>query len=250
MTRTASVTRVGFAGALVVGVAACGGDSGSDAGTVTVLAASSLTESVTELKQQVEKEHPGTTVQVSFAASSTLVQQVSQGAPADVVVLADERSAARLPADDRARPHQVVATNRLEIAVPPKNPGQVRSVQDLRRQDLDVVLCAPEVPCGRAAATMLAAVKVNPHVISREPNVKATLTKVRLGEADAGVVYRTDVRAAGADVLGVAVPDTQNVITRLPAYRLRDSAAARTFMTALTGEPGRDVLARHGFGRP
>lgn len=246
--------------ALSLGVAAavsltdgCGsGDKpAADKKVVTVLAASSLTEAFGEITQQVEKDHPDVEVRISFAASSTIVQQVNQHVDADVIALADQTSATRLSSSvvGSAQP-TVFASNHLIIVTPPKNPGHVVDLLSLQSQQLNVVLCAKEVPCGRAAQTALGKVPVKPHVISYEPNVKATLTKVELGEADAGIVYVTDAYAAKDKVLGLTIKDSQNVMTHLPIYALNSHPGTQDFVDAVTSAAGRKTLSDSGFGAP
>lgn len=242
--------------ASTLATAACSSDdassgSTSDTKVITVLAASSLTEAFGDLKKQVEKDHPGLEVRVSFAASSTIVQQVNNSVDADIVALADEKAGTTLKKDviGDAKP-VLFATNQLAIATPPKNPAKIDDLSDLTNQDVDTVLCAEQVPCGRAAKTVLGKGKVKPHVISFEQDVKATLAKVRLGEADAGIVYLTDVTAAGDSVHGVKIKPEQNVTTRLPVYSLKDNDGTRAFLELLNSPAGRKVLTDRGFGQP
>ncbi|MDN5796818.1 MAG: molybdate ABC transporter substrate-binding protein [Intrasporangium sp.] len=225
-------------------------ESGSGVtGTVTVLAAASLTESFDAIAAKLERAHPGLTVEVSYGSSATLVQQVNQGAPADVVALAGEAAAKPLdPA--RVRSSDTFASNSLEIAVPPSNPGHVTSLTDLSGLDLKVVLCEVTVPCGKAAAATLAKATVEPHVVSREIDVKATLAKVSLGEADAAIVYHSDVVAAKGAVSGIPIPAELNTTLDYPIIRLDDEAATRVFVHAVLSPQGRATLTSLGFGPP
>lgn len=217
--------------------------------TITVLAAASLTEPLTTLAHQYEQEHPGTHVVVSFAASSTIVTQLSHGAPADVVALADTETSKKLPADvTKGRRWTPFATNELQIVTPKTNPARVAQLADLEKAD--TVLCAAQVPCGRAANKALARAQVRPHVVSYEKDVKATLAKVVSGDAQAAIVYRTDVRAAGAKVTGVNITAASNVTTTLPIAVWSDKDAAKGFAGLVTGEAGRRVLTGDGFGLP
>ncbi|MDF8262748.1 molybdate ABC transporter substrate-binding protein [Luteipulveratus flavus] len=252
MSALRSGTAVLTATALATTLAGCGGDEQpARSKVVTVLAAASLTEAFTDLKKQVEDAHPDVEVRVSFAASSTIVQQVNNHADADVVALADEKAGKTLKPDvlGSAAP-RLFATNRLMIATPADNPAHVTGLDSLTSSSVDTVLCAPQVPCGRAAKSVLAKGHVTPHVVSYEQDVKATLAKVRLGEADAAIVYVTDVTAAGTSVRGVALKPDQNVTTRLPIYALNDDEGTRAFVDAVTSSTGRKVLTTRGFGAP
>jgi molybdate transport system substrate-binding protein len=214
-----------------------------------VLAAASLTEAFTAIEKDFEAAHPGIDVAISFGASSTLVQQVNHGAPADVIALAGESAAKPL---DRAlvKDEQVFASNVLEVAVPPSNPGRVTGIEDLGRPGLKVVLCAPTVPCGMAADATFAKAGVVPSVVSREMDVKATLAKVRLGEADAAVVYHSDVVAARGAVTGIEVPASVNTVLRYPILRLDEEPAARAFVDFVMGADARRTLGSSGLGSP
>ncbi len=185
--------------------------------TVTVLAAASLTEPLTALARQYERSHNGVTVALSFGSSTTLAQQVAEGAPADVVAFAGTPALDLLPKDifDNGG-RATIARNTMEIATPADNPGRVRGLADLSIPSLDVVLCASTVPCGKAADTVLSRVGITPHVVSREVDVKATLAKVRLGEADAALVYHSDVVSAGDSVRGVPIAEAQNTTLDYP----------------------------------
>jgi molybdate transport system substrate-binding protein len=219
--------------------------------TVVVLAASSLTESLTEAGRDFEKSHPGIDVQLSFASSSTVVTQVNQGAPADLVALAGSSAMDPL---ERSRIAgggiRTLAGNTLEIATPPANPGRVDALADLSRPDLKVVLCLATAPCGKAAAKVLAAAGVAAHVVSYESDAKATLAKVQLGEADAAIVYHSDVVSAGTRVHGVAIPASVNQRLQYPMAPLTDDPATVAFATYLLSEQGRRILRDHGFLMP
>lgn len=235
------------------GSAAGGRQSGGQAGgrTLTVLAASSLTEAMTAMAREFEHDHPGTHVDVSFAASSTIVQQVDEGAPADVIALADLEALKPLdPAKAVKGTLTELAHNSLEIATPPDNPGGVSSLADLSRAGLRVVLCAPQVPCGRSAAHVLLAAGVRAHVVSYERDVKAALTKVELGEADAAIVYRSDVVSARGRVRGVSIPAAANDTQTYPILQLTDLALGREFIAYARSERGRKHLRDNGFQAP
>lgn len=217
--------------------------------TITVLAAASLTEPFTTLAHEYEQQHPGTHVAVSFAASSTIVTQLSHGAPADVVALADTEASKKLPEDvARGKSWTPFATNELQIVTPRGNPAHVSNVADLAKAD--TVLCAKRVPCGRAADKALAKAEVRPHVVSYEKDVKATLAKVISGDAQAAIVYATDVRAAGTKVTGVAIPAATNVTTTLPIAVWSDNSTAKGFADLVRSDAGRRVLTGDGFGLP
>jgi molybdate transport system substrate-binding protein len=224
------------------GSGASGGSSASDR-PVRVLAAASLTEAFGELD--------GPSVQFSYGGSQALARQLRDGAPADVFASADERTMDALVADGVVATPVVFATNRLEIAVQPGNPKRITGLADLARSGLAVVLADPSVPVGAYARQALdrAGVVVRPR--SLELDVKSALAKVTSGEADAAVVYVTDVRAAGAKAAGVPIPADDNVVARYPIAVVagsRHRAAAQAFVRRVLGPDGRRALAHHGFG--
>lgn len=249
----------GLAGALVLAaaVSGCGGDdSGSDAEqgtTLTVFAAASLTGAFEQLGQEFEADHAGVDVQLSFAGSSDLVAQIQGGAPADVFASADEATMEKLTADDLVGTPEAFATNVLEIAVPPGNPAGVASLQDLTKPGLNLVVCAPEVPCGAAAQQVAESAGLTLTPVSEEQSVTDVLNKVTSGEADAGLVYVTDVKAAGDDVEGITFPESAGVANVYPIATVTDSPnadLAQEFMDLVLSDDGRSVLAGFGFGRP
>ena len=253
LTRAVGITAAALTTAALTGCGAAAGEAGKapDRHAVVVLAASSLTESLTAAARGYEKGHPGTDVQLSFASSSTVVTQVNQGAPANLVVLAGKTSMTHLE-KSRIAPDgtRTLAANTLEIATPPGNPGKVTNLADLSRPTLRVVLCAATVPCGMAAAKALSAAGVVAHVVSYEINVKATLAKVQLGEADAAIVYHSDVVSAGARVHGVPIPVSVNQRLDYPLVRLGDDPATVAFAAYLLSDQGRGHLRDHGFLLP
>ncbi len=235
--------------ALVLGLGACG-DGAGERRTVTVLAAASLTDVFELVAADVEADHPGVQVEQSFAASSTIVQQVNEGAPADVVALAGLSSLEPLAQEHRRSEVVTFTSNALELVTPADNPAGVTGLEDLARDDVRLVVCQPEVPCGRAAATLFDRLGLEPAVASYEPDVRATLSKVHLGEADLGVVYRTDVAAAGDGVLGVPIPPEDNVPSDYPVVAVSDSPLAEVVIEELLSERGQQHLADAGFGAP
>ncbi len=242
--------------AVAIGAAGCSAAAGGPGNpptrhTVVVLAASSLTESLTAIAKDFEASHPGIDVQLSFAASSTVVAQVNQGAPADLIALAGKSAMGPLDTSRVAKDGtRTLASNILEIATPPSNPGNVNAITDLSRPTVKVVLCAATVPCGKAAAKTLSAAGVVAHAVSYEIDVKATLAKVRLGEADAAIVYHSDVVSAGVRVRGVPIPASVNQTIDYPLVRLTDDPTTVEFMTFALSDQGRKRLRDNGFLTP
>jgi molybdate transport system substrate-binding protein len=229
-----------------------GADSGTSAlrGSITVFAAASLTESFGEIGKRFETANPGAEVTFSFDASSTLVQQVKAGAPADVLATADEATMQQAVEAKAVAAPAVFARNRLSIIVARGNPKGIRTVADLGRSGLVVVLCAPDVPCGRFGSQILTRAGVSVTPKSLEPNVKGVVSKVVLGEADAGIVYATDVKAAGDKTEGVDIPVDQNVVASYPIAVVRDArsrAVAAAFVNYVRTGEGRSVLGTFGF---
>lgn len=215
---------------------------------VTVFAAASLTGVFTELGTAYERERPGTRVRFNFGSSATLAQQLVQGAPADLFASASPATMRTVTDAGLAAKPVLFARNELQIAVPADNPGRVRGVADLAR--VKVALCAEQAPCGAAAARALAAAGVRVTPVTLEQDVKATLTKVELGEVDAALVYRTDVLAAGGRVLGIAFPEAGQAVNDYPIAVLtgaRSAEAARGFLVLVRSAQGRAVLAKAGF---
>ncbi|MGW0121523.1 molybdate ABC transporter substrate-binding protein [Streptomyces sp. NPDC003327] len=255
---------VALTAALLTPLSACGNDdadketggsgaSGSAAPRteLTVLAAASLTDVFTTAGAAYEKARPGTEITFSFAGSQELVAQVSQGSPADVLVTADTTSMDKVKADTGAP--VIIARNRLVIATGEGNPHQVGGLKDLADTKLKVVLAAPEVPAGKYSRKILDAQKITVKPVSQEPNVRAVLSKVELGEADAGLVYRTDAESAKDKVDAVEIPDAQNAIAQYPAAALKDSenaGAAAAFVAWLSSPEGQKILRDAGFQQP
>lgn len=217
--------------------------------TVTVLAASSLTEPLAALATAYEQAHPGVTVRVSYGSSTTLAQQVAQGAPADIVALAGTEAVAALPAAaTTTHPPIPFAENALVLATPAANPARVGVLADLERPDVAVVLCVATAPCGRAADTALAGAGITAHVVSREVDAKATLTKLRLGEADAALIYHSDVVAARGAVTGIPLPSPYAVSVTYSLVQLTDAPEVAGLVRALTDDGARTAYRAAGFG--
>jgi molybdate transport system substrate-binding protein len=251
---------------LLIGTAAgCGSDtssgtsSGSPSGsprqtTLTVFAAASLTSSFTKLGREFETAHKGVKVSFSFAGSSDLAAQIQQGAPADVFASADTKHMNEAVSAKAVENKPVdFASNTLEIAVPPDNPAGVTSLKDLATPSTKVVVCAPQVPCGAAARKVEQISKVRITPVSEEQAVTDVLTKVESGEADAGLVYVTDVRAAGGKVKGLTFPESSSAVNTYPIAALKKSkhaTLANGFVDLVTSAEGRSVLAAAGFATP
>ncbi len=242
-------------------LAGCGSAAHGSAGTVTgkisgkitVFAAASLTGSFTDLGKAFESAHPGTTVAFSFGASSTLAMQITSGAPADVFASASAKNLDTVVAAGAAAAPRTFATNSAEVAVAPASRTSVTSLADLGKVGVKVALCQPEVPCGALATSVLghAGVQVTP--VTRGLDVKAVLASVTSGEVDAGIVYVTDVLAAGAKVVGVTIPAGQNSSTAYPIATVtssRNPLLAKAFDDFVLSPVGEAVLARAGFGKP
>ena len=264
--------------AVLLGTAACTGtagdeDAGTDAssdavgtgepaGTVTVFAAASLTDVFTGLGNRLEEEDPSLDVRISFAGSSSLAGQLLQGAPADVFASADEAQMAKLADEGLIEDSDVFARNPLMLAVPAADPeGIVRpegragipSLSELITSDLTMAVCAPEVPCGAAAAEVLDAAGLSDVPDTYEDDVRAVLTKVQLGEVDAGLVYVSDVHSAGSSIRALAFSESSRAINAYPVGVLADAPnpeAARAFVDLVLSGVGRRALADAGFLPP
>lgn len=242
---------------LLTSAAGCGSDdsgAGAKKTTLTVYAASSLTTTFTELGKQFEKSHKGVKVVFSFGGSSDLVAQIQQGAPADVFASADVANMDKAVTSKLVEGNPVnFASNTLEIAVPPDNPAGVTSLKDLAKPGVQVVVCAPEVPCGAAAQKVGESSGVTIKPVSEEQAVADVLTKVETGEGDAGLVYVTDVQAAGDKVKGVTFPESSAAVNVYPIAALSDSKSkdlAKQFVDLVTSDAGQSVLADAGFAKP
>ncbi|MGW0949399.1 molybdate ABC transporter substrate-binding protein [Streptomyces sp. NPDC002623] len=223
-------------------------------GTVTVFAAASLKESFTALGAAFEKANPGTKVTFSFGGSDSLAASITGGAPADVFASASPKTMKIVTdAKDNATEPATFVRNQLEIATLPGNPDKIASLKDLTKSGLKVVLCDKTVPCGAAAQKVLDAGKLKLTPVSYEQDVKAALTKVELKEADAAVVYKTDVHAAGDKVEGVDFPESADAINEYPIALLKDAPnaeAAKAFIALVQSAEGQQVLTEAGFLKP
>jgi molybdate transport system substrate-binding protein len=223
-------------------------------GEITVFAASSLTESFDAIAKQFEKKYPDVTVKFNYDASSNLATQINQGAPADVFASADQDNLQKtIDAGTVTPPPVVFAKNRLEIAVEKGNPKKIKGLADLQKSGLVVVLCADQVPCGKYAAESLAKAGVSISPASKEENAKATLSKVSIGEADASIVYVTDVKASKGTASGVTIADRQNVIATYPMGVVKESQnarAAKAWVQFVTSKEGQKTLRKFGFLPP
>jgi len=249
----AALAAVAVAGCSSSGSSSSSSGGSSSTGTITVFAAASLTGSFTQLGQQFEAAHQGETVKFSFGPSSGLAEQINSGAPADVFASAAPANMQQVVGAGNASHPQNFAKNKMEVAVPPDNPGKVTSVNDLAKSSVKVALCQPQVPCGVVAAQVFknAGIKVRP--VTLQPDVKSVLTQVETGNVDAGMVYVTDVMAAGSKVKGVPIPASENASTLYPIATISSSkhkSIAQAFMSYVLSPAGQQVLAAAGFQKP
>lgn len=261
--RALALTALVAAGALTAGCSAAssptpaptgstGGGAGSSA-TLTVFAAASLKESFTSIANDFETAHPGVTVTLNFGPSSGLASQILAGAPADVFASASQKNMDQVTTSGAATAPVVFATNAMAIALPPTNPGHITALTDLARADIKVAVCQSAVPCGVGAAQVFTKAKINVTPVTQEADVKAVLTKVQLGEVDAGIVYVTDLTAAGDKVKGLDIATDLNYSTAYPIATLTKAAnpsLAADFVAAVTSASGRKVLQAAGFAAP
>lgn len=245
-------------------LAACGSSSGgsgtaapsgssSVSGDLTVFAAASLKEAFTTIGQQFEAANPGTKITFSFGASSTLSTQITEKAPADVFASASKKTMEPVVTAGLATDSTVFAINTMQIATPPTQTVPVRSLADLANPKVKVAVCAADVPCGTAADKLFAQNSLTVTPVTREVDVKAVMSKVQLGEVDAGIVYVTDVKAAGSAVKAVVIPAAQNVTTDYPIAALtggKNPAAAKAFVAYVLGANAQKVLSDAGFAVP
>jgi molybdate transport system substrate-binding protein len=228
--------------------------SAQPTGTITVLAAASLTKSFNDLKTRFEATHPGVTVKINYDGSATLVQQITNGAAADVFASADQANMTKVVSaglNDSAP--QVFARNKLEIAVPPNNPKGIASFADLAKPGVILVVCADPVPCGAATKKIEQATGVTLHPASQETAVTGVLSKVQAGEADAGLVYVTDVNSAGGKVKGIPFAESDKAVNEYPITVLKNApqaVLAKQFVEFVHGSAGHQVLGKVGFETP
>lgn len=220
-------------------------------GTLTVFAAASLKGTFTALGQTFQQQNPGTTVTFNFAGSSDLVTQITAGAPADVFASADQNNMRKATDAGVVSGSPVdFASNTLTIVTAPGNPQGIGGLADLTKPDLQVVVCAPQVPCGSATDKLEQATGVTLTPVSEESSVTDVLNKVQTGQADAGLVYVTDARGAGDKVTAVAVPEATSVVNVYPIATLTGAAQpqlATKFVDLVTGPDGQKVLSQAGF---
>jgi molybdate transport system substrate-binding protein len=224
--------------------------SGNSSQTLVVFAAASLTETFTALGKTFESGHPGVRVKFNFGGSSTLAQQIDQGAPADVFAAASPATMKQVTDAGLASNPTVFVRNRLEIAVPTGDPSKVKTLKDLTDPKRKVVLCAPQVPCGAAALKALKAAGLTIKPVSQEQDVKAALTKVQLNEADAALVYRTDVKASAGKVDGIEFPEADKAINDYPIAPLTKApraGLANDFVQLVLSPQGTSTFIAAGF---
>jgi len=234
-------------------------------GSITVFAASSLTDAFKEASKEFQAKHPGVKVTFNFAASSALAAQINEGAPADVFASADSNQM-KVVTDRRNAANPAVFVTNVPVVVTPKSGSPVTSFADLAKPGVRLVLAGPEVPIGRYAREVLTnasnanggvstdfSQKALANLKSNEANVRAVLSKIQLGEADAGVVYTTDAATVANDVRLVEIPAQYNVVARYPiavTKETKNAAAANAWVAFLTGPDGQAIMAKYGFGKP
>lgn len=242
---------------------ACAGEDAADqGGELTVFAAASLTEVFTEIAEDFRASNPGVDVVLNFAGSSELAAQINSGAPADVFAAANTSTMGQVVdgegldanwAAENGADGVVFATNALQLAVPPDNPAGIEDFGDLAEDGVSVALCAEEVPCGAAAIDAMEAFGTVITPVTQEEDVRAVLTKVELGEVDAGLVYATDVVSAGDRVLGIGFPESEEAVNEYPVGVLAttaDAEFAAAWVELVLSEAGAEVLTTAGFGTP
>jgi molybdate transport system substrate-binding protein len=221
-------------------------------GSITVFAASSLTGTFNELGKSFMAAHPGVTVTFNYGSSGTLSTQITQGAPADVFASAAIKNMQTVvDASDAATPTNFVK-NKMEIAVPTSNPAKITALSDLAKPGVKLALCVATAPCGATADTVFANAKLTVKPVTREADAKTTISKVILGDADAAVVYVTDVKAA-TGVTGIEIPADVNATTEYPIATLTHAAnptVAAAFVAYVLSSVGQGVLTAAGFSAP
>ncbi len=243
---------------LAVSTAGCGDDDSTDSaasgeidGSLLVFAAASLTDAFGAIEAGFEAAHPGVDVQLNLAGSSALREQILEGAPADIFASANASNMdAVVEGGAVTAEPQVFVQNRLEIAVPDGNPGEVTGLADFADAGLLIGLCADVVPCGEFGRAALANAGVTPSIDTNEPDVRSLLTKIEADELDAGIVYVTDIVSAGDGVEGIEIPDDVNVVARYPIAALDESpnpVAAAAFVEFVVSVEGQATLSTFGF---
>lgn len=238
-----------------------GGNAGGSAAassdgdrTLTVYAAASLADTFDQLGRDFQEAHPGTTVALNYGGSSGLAQQLIEGAPADVFASADQKNMTKLTdAQLNDGEPTIFATNTLTIVVPTDNPADITSFDDLHKDGVKLVTCAPEVPCGSATQTVEKANGVTLEPVSEEGSVSDVLGKVTSGQAEAGIVYVTDAKSAGDKIQTVDLPKADQAVNKYPIVTLKDSKNAELaaeFEKFVTGPQGEEALQKAGFGAP
>lgn len=254
--KTRVVVAASVAIACAFALTSCGSNDSTEAGaeTLTVFAAASLQNTFTEIGEQFEAVNPGVNVEFSFAGSSSLVTQLVEGAPADVFAAADRKTMEDVVDAGLAAGEPVdFATNVLTIVTESGNPENITSLEDLTREGLSVVVCAPQVPCGAATERVEESSGATLTPVSEESSVTDVLGKVTSGQADAGLVYVTDAKDAGESVTAIPFPESAGAVNTYPIARLADTdnaELAAEFVDFVTGEQGRAILAEAGFGAP
>lgn len=254
-----SVATIALAGMLVL--TACSSSGGTSStppdgsasstgltGSLTVLAAASLTDTFTTIAKQFKAAHPGVSITFSFGASSDLATEIQQGNPADVFASASTKTMEQV-GSAAVKPTNF-ATNTMEIATPPGNPKHITGVSDLGKSGIKVAVCAPAVPCGVVAQQVFDNAHVTVHPTASEQDVTSTLNVVETGEVDAGIVYVTDVKTAGSKVTGVQIPASVNATTTYPISVLKSSAnkaLAQAFVNYVLSPAGQQVLRAAAF---
>jgi molybdate transport system substrate-binding protein len=226
----------------------------SVSGTVVVFAASSLKATFTTLATNFEQANPGVKIVPSYGGSDTLAAQITQGAPVDVFAAASTTTMGTVTtAGDGVGTPQVFAKNELEIAVSPSNPDHIATLEDVTKSGVKLALCAAAVPCGAAATKAFAAAKLTPHPVTLEQDVASVLTKLELGEVDAGIVYQTDVKSAGSKVLGVNFAEAASAINTYPIVVVKtgkNPTAGQEFLNYVVSPAGQQILQTAGFQQP
>jgi molybdate transport system substrate-binding protein len=267
MRRKFALAIAGVAASALLAGCGSGGSGGSSSGspsgaagqsgqtkTLTVSAAASLTDVFNGLEKTFEQQNPGTQVRINYGGSSDLAQQIVNGAPADVFAAANTSTMEKVAkAGLVSGQPKVFVTNTLQIAVAPGDPKGIHTFADLTKPDLKVVTCAKPVPCGSATAQVEKATGITLKPVSEEPDVRSALTKVSTGDADAAVVYVTDVKSGGGKVDGVSFPEASKAINKYPIAVLKNAPQpdlAAKWVALVEGPVGQKALSDAGFGAP